>query len=270
MRCDSLAWARAVRLGKHLYGFKGLNNDLGNGLGAVYLKLDPVTRQLISNEKYMETLYEAEVGIYMSDDWAADWREVCEQQNPRLWKEKKKDYTKRVDDKFNDASARYRWASDRVDFSEMVDWVQSMVTDNTSFAHFLREHPVDSIYSENLESWMSIDDIVGFCPSCDNILTEEDVAPIAVDEDKKHVYASQLISCFCEGDLADKMWCNFDHDLRPRVVVDCGCGFIGAMDDIEGTWTERFGKPIDWPPNAPYPPRRGFAGDPMDVPFYEP
>lgn len=266
MRCDSLAWARALRFGQHLYGFEGIDRDLGNGHGSVYLKLDSLARQLISSERYMQTLHEGEVAQYMSEDWDDIWRERCEFKNPRLWKERKKAWTARVNEDFEDENLRHQWAARYVDFDQLVDFVVEMTSNNESLAAFLRDHPVNAVYDSRSNRWVDLTAIVGFCPECESLMLPDDLVTARSDV-QPHVFTRE--ECPCEH-IVSSMMCNFDHHASPRSMVICpNCDFAAATDNIEETWAERFSIPLEWPPNAPYPPRRGFAGEPLDVPFYE-
>ncbi len=270
MRCDSLAWARAVRLGAHRYAFRGLKPDLGNGMASVYMKMDPVVRQLVSCEKYMDDLRQAEVDQYMSADWDDEWRSNCEAFLPRLWKEAKKVYTARVNKLFNNSSARFNWADDRVEFDQMVEYVEEMVSNNDVFADFLRKHPVVAIYHDAMETWIDIDEILGFCPDCNTVLLRADMQKPAIDV-TLHPYAPASVECPCpHPDLPGHMICAYDTASRLRDVVVCrDCDFADAIDSLEQPWEDRYDRPLTWPPCAPYPPRRDFAGGPLDVPPYE-
>lgn len=264
MRCDSLAWACALLYGNNVYSFRGIRKHFPSRMEVAYAGNSWVAAVLMHDDLYMDKLHWEETEMYMSSDWDDE-------------------YALYLDGHEDDARvlSRVEWASDRAEWSQLTEYLTSMCEDVQSLAAFLREHPVDGVYVESDHAWVDLDDVVAYCPNCqtptDEVLTgwKPGEAPPT-----PHVATDECEVCDA---ACGSTQCLFDKEGKWRPLAQCpSCREVIVLfsSPEEGTYTSFCHapgqpmpklprKPLTWPPGAPYPPRRGFAGEPFDVPPYE-
>ena len=272
MRIDRRCWARAVQQAKVIWGFAGIQNPRK----PYDRKAMTSTEVVLSDERFIDNLQHEEAKyIVESEDYNDDWsmhvrdkhhtHDAC----PHGSDEEKETFQARVERELKDQDAKYRWALDRVDWHWVNDSVSCFFQDADATFYFLKDHPVDAVWHRNSGRWLSLGDVRGYCPSCDEPLDDEDrvqqvEAPHPYNED-------------CENDICRTAGahCVFDEQSVLRPLYTCGnCNWLDVHDKDrpdETPFMERnnIKRPFDWPPGAPYPPRRSFSGYPMDVPPYE-
>ena len=274
MRIDRRCWARAIHLEKVWWGFRGIAkprsvkdlNQRGGGLAAEQL--------VLSDEGHMDVLHHQEAKyVAENDDHHADWEEYVRRRHhnhfqcPHGLPEERQAYQEAVDVMLKDEAARYDWASDYVDWQWVRDQVHSYFESEEATFYFLAQHPVDSVWSRYDEKWLPLDEVLGYCGSCDEPLTEDRILP-DVNRGQPHRFDPE-----CEADACRAMqFCLFDHEEKPRRIFQCDlCSWTDTTDDFDGeeSFISKHGRPFNWPPGAPYPPRCSFTGYPMDVPPHE-
>jgi hypothetical protein len=234
---------------------------------------DPLPMQIVlADESFMDSLHRTEAQyVATSDDFKDEWEEYVKRLKhregccPHGPEEEREAYERVVTVMTNCEDKRLEWASEYVDH----DWVQNSVShffeDEESLFYFVKDHPVDSVWQKYQSVWMDLDDVCGYCPSCDEPLSEEE--RWKPKEGDAHPFAE---GCgICDSGFSQ---CLFNANSNPRDVYECNsCSWSDATQDIEGdeTFISKHGRPFNWPPGAPYPPRRSFSGFPMDVPPYE-
>jgi len=285
-RLDRLGWAKAILHG-NTWSFKGISR-INPRKGIVHTnprikksEHNVLTRSMLACEAFMDAQQNQEIKYIMNSiEHAADWKEFVRDhihdsyKCPHGTKEQRRAYGTAFRKYIKDEQKKWEWASNLTEW----DWVAENIIETTNdlegIAHWLKEHPVEEVYQFSHEKWIDISDVLVFCPECDepmekrNVLIEMPTGGIS-----KHVYGSEdgdyCFDCKDHSDLGD-MLCFFDLMGSPRKRCYCpNCGHIAALDSLEGSFIERNHCPPDWPPGAPYPPRRGFLGEPMDVPPWQ-
>lgn len=258
-RCDRLAWARAILSDKHWWCYRGITKPETSTIRWHNNKRVPSTPKnkaaatICDDTSYMEYLAGQEVKYQVEDDvYGDEWEEhvrdathrdgCCpNSKDPQERKEYKERFKKRLDD----ADAKHQWLWDRLDWDVLRDWTVQECERWEFFQEFLGKHPVYGLITTYDEHrFIELEDVVGFCPKCDNPGTKEDLS-----------YSNG-------GDsLYDHLWMFCCPACREKFVVD---------ECEEDRFIEEHGHPFNWPPGAPYPPRRGFLGEPMEAPPWEP
>ncbi len=273
-RLDRWGWARAVLAEKAYFGLKGIARPSMQDFVQARRRREEhvpwVEFILTSDERYVEDLQlkEAEY-MCKSTDYQEDWEEHVkhavhgEGHCPHSENEEEREaYEKAYARLLNDENKKWQWAWERIDWDWTREQIEFMVDCVEGVWHLLLEHPVEEVYQASSESWLDIEDVVAFCPGCCEPMTASDAQKVS--SKTPHPFTEEDHECFdgpngFEGDV-----CFFDDHAMPRTYFECPS--CGASD----FWDSRLDKkPPNWPPGAPWPPRRGFAGEPMDVPFYE-
>jgi len=274
MRVDRRCWARSVYQDKQnaLWGFKGIARPSGTTILGFHVKKSAHAQLVLCDERYIDALHYTEAKYIASDDgWLDDWREFveahlhgatcCPHENPERYKA-------RVDWMLNDADARFTWARDRVDHGWICDSVESQFESEESIFYFLKDHPVDSVWAKEPRCWINLDAVLGFCPSCDEALLEKHLC--SDEGGPPHPFNKDCSAAHCESGAS---LCLYNKEGKIRDLFEClSCAWTDVTQDVgeeDETFVSKYGRPFDWPPGAPYPPRRSFSGFPMDVPPYE-
>lgn len=278
MRVDPLSWARAVHSGTLKFEFRGIQRWHDQAQRNPFNKWPAVVRMLISDEQYMDGLRQAEVDYKVkSGEWDEDWETFCRNEVhdhlccPNGSDEEKAQYERRFEKLFRDPNAKEKWADDGVDFDDLADQVKNDFDAPESIMYFLKEYPIESVAGP-FGMWRDIDDVVGFCPDCDEPLTKEHVGRVdTLEKGNDTVQRHRFGSARCDCGDHQHLNCLFDRSRNFREVFKCcHCGKIDALDSLEGTFEERWQKPFHWPPGAMYPPNRGFAGQHLALPEERP
>lgn len=142
---------------------------------------------LASSGRYMDKHCEQVAQDYMTSDFDDEWREACEDKISRshccdapirceAWRHE-------VQALFVDKDKREKWARDRVDASWEWDRINEDTKDVHWVAWFLKEHPITHIARDgDYESWVAINDLEGFCQSCQCPCDETKVIRAGYDE----------------------------------------------------------------------------------------
>ena len=265
MRVDQWCWARSIFREAAVWGFKGISNPRRGEKNAVAI--------VTSDERYMDDLHAQEAKyIAESDDWLEDWldyvkRELHQEDRcPHGCPEEQSAFKAAFDRMSQDPDKRYAWASERVDWDWIHGSVKNVFESEEGIYYFLKEHPVDSVWQKYAEQWVDLDDVKGYCPSCDEALTEETAKTIPASS---HFFDEHCEEGYCRESNSQ---CLFNHEGSLRKPYECpSCSWSDITEDVDGdeTFVSKHGRPFNWPPGAPYPPRVSFTGLPMDVPPYE-
>jgi hypothetical protein len=274
MRVDRRCWARAVHQDMSWWGFKGIHKPSGHVLRHFDASKSVHAQIVLADEHYMETLnYEEAKYIAASVDWAEDWHAYAERRLhraeccPHGSPEEQQAFADALQRMLTNEDERFTWACEVVDGNWTRDTVEHHFQDEESIFYFLKEHPVDSVWLKERQEWQSLDNVIGFCPSCNEPLLEINLWNLAGVS--RHAFNPECDVDVCVNSHAR---CLFDERRVPRAVFECaGCLWVDATEDVEGdeTFLSKHGRPFNWPPGAPYPPRRSFSGYPMDVPPHE-
>lgn len=272
MKIDRRGWVRAVQQATVIWGFQGIQNPRKPYDRKAMTSIEVV----LSDERFTEQLHhEGTKYVAESPDYADDWSEYVHDKHHRAGAcphgsdDEREAFERRVAKTLKDESEKYAWASDRVDWDWVKNSVECFFQDGESIYYFLKEHPIDSAWHRNGERWVALEDIRGFCPSCDEVLDDEDVVDHVEDP---HVHNPDCENAVCRTTGAH---CVFDDNGKLRLMFSCGnCNWFDAVDQDRPDETPYMARnntkrPFNWPPGAPYPPRRSFSGYPMDVPPYE-
>jgi hypothetical protein len=227
---------------------------------------------VLADESFMAELHSTEAQyVATSSDYKDEWEEYVKRLKhregccPHGDEEEREAYQRVVASMTNCADKRLEWASEYV-----TDWIRNSVShffsDEEGIFYFVKDHPVDSVWHKYHAKWLNLDDVHGYCPSCDEPLCVDDLLKVTKGS---HVFDKDCRMAGC-GDGASL--CLFNAQGDSRDVYECNsCNWADATQDIEGdeSFISKHGRPFNWPPGAPYPPRRSFSGFPMDVPPYE-
>lgn len=238
-------------------------------------KKEPLPLQIVlADESFMDDLHRIEAKyVATSSDYQDEWEEYVKRLKhregccPHGTEEEREAYERIVASMTNCEDKRLAWASEYVDH----DWVRNSVScffeDEESIFYFIKDHTVDSVWQKYHLIWVDLDDVCGYCPSCDEPLSEEE--RWKPKEGDVHPFDKDCGREVCNSGLS---LCLFNANGNPRGVYVCdSCNWSDVTQDIDGdeTFISKNGRPFNWPPGAPYPPRRSFSGYPMDVPPYE-
>jgi hypothetical protein len=275
-------WAKAIQADKLLWGFKGIQHL--SPKEDRLRKYNCLTASLLASQSYLDDLQNDEVDYIIHDaDYDREWRDHVKwaihrgDRCPHGSREERHAYGAAFRKTIKDESEKRNWAYVRVDY----EWIKELVLGMTEqdvegIEIFLKKHPVEEVWQASTGRWVDLTDVVVFCPECDEPI--EDIEQDYPAELGSHRYGGQLslsgfVACaLCaeHPELGEHMACLFNHRGEPRKRFRCpSCSHTGALDAIEGSFLVRYGRPPDWPPGAPYPPRRGFLGEPMDVPPWQ-
>lgn len=278
MRIDRRCWARAINTGTCTWGFKGIAKPSPRAMQSLIRDLHLHKTSLhvlivLMDEWFMEGLHHNEVKyVATSDDYRDAWEEHVKQLKhregccPHGPEDERKEYERVVTTVTNDADKRYAWAGEYVDTDQMKECVSWLFDGEESLFYFVKDHPVDSVWDRHSAEWLNLDDVRGYCPSCYEPLSDEDRA--VYETEKAHVFNPDCRECGWNAYSR----CLYDADGKLRETFECACcNWSDATRDIDGdrSFVSKHGRPFNWPPGAPYPPRRSFSGSPMDVPPYE-
>lgn len=279
MRLDRRCWARAIYTEICIWGFKGIANLSPRDMlvildGHRTRKKSLYTQIVLADEAFMDNLHHEEVKyVATSEDYQNEWEEHVKRDKhregccPHGTDVEREAYQRVVTSTTNNVDKRYKWAYDHVDTDQMENYVSHFFDGEEGLFYFVKDYPVDSVWQRYCKIWLDLDAVRGYCPYCGDPITEnERWNPEEVDV---HPYDKDCRRIVC-GDGA--AMCLFDVNGKPRDVYECGvCDWADATCDIDGnkTFISIYGRPFNWPPGAPYPPRRSFSGSPMDVPPYE-
>lgn len=271
---DLRAWARGVRVGTHMrWGYKGIDRPDWKDLGHKHYRRQnpgehPLVHSLITSENYTQRLWEAEVKhLVESDDYVDEWREYCEDRCHnfrRCPSETPEEYKEAVEEMFNDEDERYRWANDRLEWDWVLECTSNIVEDDESVLWFLKEHPVEEVYSKVENEWYDLDEVLGYCFECDEPCTKAHLVKIGI-EDMPDPHFFNPECCVCPAiDSDDNIVCLFNYKEERRLVVECpNCRETFVGDDIQ----TKQKRPFNWPPGIPYPAYWSFSGDYLNAPI---
>lgn len=279
MRLDRRCWARAIYGENCTWGFEGIANpsprDMQYLIRDLHRRKKSLHMQIVlADATFMDSLHHDEAKyVATSEAYQNEWekhvklnkhREGC---CPHGTEEERETYQRVVMSTMNDIDKRYAWALDYVDTAQIQEHVSHLLDGEESLFYFVKDHPVDSVWQKCGTRWLNLDEVCGYCPSCDDPLSvEEQWKP---KEGDAHPFEKGCNRSVC-GDNAAV--CLFNVNGNPRDVYECGlCNWSDVTQDIEGdeNFVSKYRRPFNWPPGAPYPPRRSFSGSPMDVPPYE-
>lgn len=256
-RCDRLAWAVAVLAGELWWTFQGVDDPDRDTLswprrGNREAPVNKLAASLRGSERYMNQYFEDELQALIDDHPYSsskdEWEEHCRDSlhgeglcphSPD--EEERKRYHAAYEKKLNNKDALEEWHRERLN-EDWYSYGQRVDEDccQIEFVEwFLKEHPIDGcVRYLNGEYFGKVDleDIVGYCPECNQPATQADLGGEGKDP--------WFFTCYC---------CNTQIDN------------IAPEED----YIQAYGRPFYWPPDAPFPPRRHFDGTPLDVPFYE-
>lgn len=259
-RVDRLTWAYAILNDELWWTYAGVSDPDYDTLR--YRGRQPTRNKLaatlLGSEQYMENLFEAELdyqvkdGVY-DDEWEDHCRDVAHREGrcPHASEKEKAQYETFFKDILENENRREEWYRRRM--NDDWDWLQDHVLNTASdvygILHHLKEHPVDgclAVWNNEKFAMYTLDEIVGYCPECNQPATEEHIRPIAppypTNEDGEAQFLYPTLDCKC-------------------------CGAETPLDDEEFLRTHK--RPFEWPPGAPWPPRRGFLGEPMEASPWE-
>jgi len=273
-RLTSTTWARVIKDQLYVLDYEGIARF--NPLRAKHRQIT-LSQILIHDEAYMDRLCESEVAYLMSDtDYQEDWEEHVEWHVHRKGccpHEDAEDYEAAYQKMLADDCAREEFFRERVEWQWLRDTVTEWAdNDLERIAAFVREHPVTAVWEQRNEEWINIDDVLAFCPDCGEPVSryEGELSPFVEPHEfqRHHALYSPGPCAICDSHdaLGEHMACFYDKDENMRPLLCCpDCSFRFTTDDLDGSFVENFGRPATWPRDAPYPPRRGFLGEPMDV-----
>ncbi len=270
---DLRIWARGVRVGENMrWGYRGISRPTWKDLGLQHYrrhnpKSHPLVHSLISCERYTEKLWNAEAAIYLESDWDAEWREYCEGvcHSARYCPhENEDDYKAAVEEMFEDTDARYKWSNEQQEWDWVLENIQNIVDCDEAVMDFLKDHPVTEVYSNSREEWFELDEVIGYCFECDEPCLENDIFKLPEEDEAQvacHDFDPNCEQCPYPGN--GHVECLFETEMKRRLLICCHyCAEVFAADNLENNRL----RPFLWPPHVPYPPRRGFAGEFLDVP----
>ena len=275
-------WAKAIMADKLLWGFKGIQRL--SPQEDRLRKHNCLTASLLASQAYLDDLQSQEVDDIVSDsDYDREWRNHVKwaihrgDRCPHGSREERHAFGAAFRKMIKDDSKKRDWAYERVDYEWIKDQILNMTEqDVEGIEYFLEKHPVDEVWQASTNRWLDLDDVKAFCPDCDEPV--DAVMDGFPDGLESHQYYGRLSRggstacalCTEHSELGEHMACLFDYRGKPRRRFRCpSCSYTDALDSIEGSFLVRYGRPSDWPPGAPYPPRRGFLGEPMDVPPWQ-
>jgi hypothetical protein len=275
-RLTSTSWARVIKDQLYVLDYKGIKRFEPYRTPSMQPTLAQI---LIHDERYMDGLQEAEVDSLMADeesqdDWIAhvDWHVHRKGSCPHGTILQQEAYATAFREMRTDDCDREAFFRDRVDWNDLRAWVTDWATNSVEcIASFLREHPVEAVYQQRNEEWIFIEEVLAFCPDCGEPIAElrdEYNAPVEHLWEEAGALYSPGPCAICDGNesLGENMGCLYDLEGNLRPLFCCpDCSFQFTTDDLDGTFVENYGRPATWPRDAPYPPRRGFLGEPMDV-----
>ena len=251
------SWALAIMGETLTWGFVGIRASTAHGNRRQTKKLHEV---LLADESYCNKLVEDEVSCYMSSDWIDEWQEHCAGDL----------------DKFKDVNKRYEWAYGYVEFEHISDMVKMWCDDVDWVKDFLKAHPIESVEGNGWDrSKYDFDEVRGFCRECGEPQVAEDVTTLmsleevdSADKPPPHPYAADCQEIGC---VEANVGCLYNHD-GSALRLGYRCSYCGDVDPLVLYGNEDPGNrhpPFNWPPGAPWPPRRGFLGEPMEMPPWE-
>jgi hypothetical protein len=281
MRIDRRCWARAIILGECIWGFKGIANPQERALRYMLQDLPKSKRRgslpmqfVLADESFMENLHREEAKyVATCDDYRDEWEEYVKKLKhregccPHGPEEERAAYQRVVASMTNCADKRLEWANEFVDSDWIHDSVSRFFEDEESLFYFVDKYPVDSVWQKYHDKWLSLDEVCGFCPSCNEPLSEE--SRWKPKDSDAHFFDP---NCLLEVCNSGHSLCLFNTRGNPRDLFECSsCSWSDVTQDVEGdeTFVSKHGRPFNWPPGAPYPPRCSFSGVPMNVPPYE-
>lgn len=275
-RLDRLGWAHAIASDKNIWGFQGISRL--DAKDRRYREYNSLTASLLSSQSYIDNLQYTEIkSIIASGDWNDEWREYVKRrvhvwdQCPNGTKEERHAYGAAFRKLIKNEDKKWEWASERIDWEWLKDQILCMTEQNPEgVACVLKAHPVDEVWQSSNERWIDLSDVTVFCPECAEPMDGcNRNAPEGV-EPHPFAYSNSGCDCAYSAELGEHMTCLFNRAGEPRPRFQCpGCGHKAALDSLEDSFTYHYGRPSDWPPGAPYPPRRSFVGEPMDVPPWQ-
>ena len=275
-RLTSTSWAPVIRDNLYVLDYKGIRRfEPYRSPGQ-----EPTLGMVLTHDnEYMEHLHELEVNCCMEDEDGQDawivnvgWHTHRDGRCPHGTELERETYEHAYKKMLTDEDQRRRYFEERVDWQWLQDTVTAWTEESlTCIAEFLKEHPVEAVYQRRNEEWIDIGDVLAFCPDCGEPIAglwdDYDVPVEHTWQQQKGLY-SPGPSKLCEGSesLGEYMGCLYDPQGNLRPLFCCpDCGFQFTTDDLDGTFVEHYGRPATWPRDAPYPPRRGFLGEAMDV-----
>lgn len=265
-RCDRLAYARSV-LGDEVWWTYDTVEDPDRDTRRWFARSPHNDRNKPSNklsatlrgsERYMDDLFNQELEHQVKEDiYRDEWEEHCVDKTHRdgccpnsADLKERKDYEDTLAKRLADDSAREEWYRTRMndDWQWLAEHLDEDCQQVEFIEWFLEKHPIDgALRYYNSEEYGKVDlaDIVGYCPECNQPAKADEIRPMAAPyetaEDGKAITEPTLV-CAC---------CNAETPLNDEEFI------------------KGHNRPFNWPPDAPYPPRRHFDGTPLDVPFYE-
>lgn len=225
----------------------------------------------------MDKAREDEATAYMDSDWDEQWHDACvaaiEKKGPNE-EDDKEEFDALVKERFDDKQEREMWATDYVEWDCVVDNLKTMCEDIDGIDWFLKDHPVEDVQANGSEGEVhSLTDVAGYCFECNEPQTWKSLTKHTfLMEGSSDVAPPHKFSPLCDTCEVDRGDCAYDPDGDPRMFYFCNyCGDIGPVQSFPGEVHihPKNPQPFNWPPGAPWPPRRTFAGTPDEVPPWE-
>lgn len=276
---DRWSWAQAILNADLWFGYRNIR-----GLGMRDMRQRHATESRLAfmlryDEAYISHLIELIATDYAEEeDYRDDWEDFVRSQIhgegccPHEDEDAQHAYQTAYEKKVNDSFQRRSWAYQRVDVDQVIEDLRDSLGDAEGIAFFLEQHPVSEVWQAHTSQWVDIEDVWGYCPGCDEPQTVEAFTIVPPVNCAPHPHQVDCRVCDAGEGLA---LCAYDTQGNVRPRFQCpGCLHTGEYtDDLDDalteTFTERHGRPFAWPPGAPYPPRRGFAGEPLEIPPWE-
>lgn len=258
-RCDLISWAQAVLSDELWFCFAGITRPdsqlmrhYQRGRGKIYRgdARSKIVATVCADERFMDDLARAEVDHWVEDDCYGDeWEEACKKETHAVYcpHEDAELYKEELARRLKDEDAKRMWLEREIfEWDDIREFVNMMFDSWEGVVRFLKEHPITAIIAVSQHDpseycVVEIEEVVGYCPECNAPAKAEDISLTFETEDE---HSRRELSCWA-------------------------CSSTSFVDDDEKSFAQAFGRPFNWPPGAPWPPRRSIDGTPLDVPFYE-
>ena len=264
LRVDLLAWVWAVMSDNLWWSFEGIDRPKSDTL-LWYSRVHQQPRNkirrgeprsylaatLLQDEDFLNDWAEQEVDYWIKDgcyddEWEAHVTRVVHKDGlcpNSADPEERKEYEEAFQKLLKDEDDKRQWLNEHIfEWSDIHETINEACDYDGYVADFLKKHPVNGVargYGDNYE-YFKLEDIVGYTACCGLPVTREDLH-LSEETDERH--SGTFVQCpnCCEEE---------------------------CVDDLEG-FVFTHGRPFDWPPGAPYPPRRHFDGTPLEAAPWE-
>jgi hypothetical protein len=239
-RVDLRSWARAIVKDENWWVYRGVARPSGTPLQRMNSRNDKekysnkFAAMLLSDETYLERIATEEVEFYIRDNTYADeWEDRCKRLAHREGRcphvaEENAAFQKELDALRHNEDKKRQWLWEAyIDYEFIREQVLEWSTEEESIFYFLKEHPIEGCFRAG-----------------------------------KHGGAWTYLRL---DEIAG--WCfECNQPLGNDSFYEACPGCYSTWDaDVDNDVIATYGRPFDWPPNAPWPARTHFDGSPLLV-----